>query len=352
LIIRKILVTAHSACLFLGYCFSSSSSTVRRPLEHPWKATHCISLPFLVLIEIVNSTILAFLQHSLILRRFFVLILLSHLLSACSSGGLFLINSAARLGADQIRHEGLAYGEEPWQSLDVYQPKDKCGDRPVMLFFYGGGWNSGAKEDYLFVADSFTSLGYVVVVPDYATYPTGKFPTFIEDGARAFAWTKNNIPAYSGDATRIVLVGHSAGAHLAALLLADDSYLRAEGLSPADASGFAGLAGPYNFTPTEPKYQKIFAPPSNYPKMKVSNYITGKEPPMLLVRGTADKTVAAYNQDRLVASLEQFGVPYRDRRYAGVTHVGLLLDMAPFFKNGAPLINDMHQFFKQHLEQK
>ena len=120
----------------------------------------------------------------------------------------------------------IAYGEQPWQMLDVFTPeKNHATKKPVLVFFYGGGWHDGNKEKYRFIANTFTDLGYVVVIPDYVKYPTGRFPEFIFDGAKALGWVKNNVGKYGGDTQKIVLAGHSAGAHLGALLSTDQRYL-------------------------------------------------------------------------------------------------------------------------------
>lgn len=269
-------------------------------------------------------------------------------LSACTSAGLFVINTAARLDAEHDRTTDISFGPASWQTLDVYRPEGEAGDLPVILFFYGGGWDSGSKADYLFVARAFTELGYVVVLPDYVKYPTGKFPQFMEDGARAFAWTRENIQQHGGDPRRLFIAGHSAGAHLGALLLTDDRYLAAEGYAPNDVRAFAGLAGPYNFTPQEPKYQRIFAPPENYPMIRASRFVSGDEPPMFLARGGDDGTVGPQNQARLAESLQGAGIEHQTRTYSGVSHVGILLGMAPLLGRNSTVTKDIHSFFYRY----
>lgn len=280
--------------------------------------------------------------------RTIALLIMSLLLNACTSAGLFVINSAARLDAQHEKSRDISYGPADWQALDVYRPQSESDDLPVILFFYGGGWDSGAKESYLFVAQAFTELGYVVVVPDYVKYPTGKFPQFMEDGARAFAWTRENVEQYGGDPQRIFMAGHSAGAHLGALLLTDDRYLEAQGYSPTDIRAFAGLAGPYNFTPEEPQYQRIFAPPENYPLIRASRFVSGDEPPMFLARGGDDGTVGPQNQARLAESLQGAGIEHQTHTYPGVSHVGILLGMAPLLRRNSTVTEDIHSFFSRY----
>ncbi|MBI5673070.1 MAG: alpha/beta hydrolase, partial [Nitrospirae bacterium] len=149
-----------------------------------------------------------------------------------------------------VEHDRV-YGPEPSQKLDIYvpaNPKDKQLD--VLVFFYGGRWTYGAKEDYRFVAATFVNKGFIVVIPDYRKYPQVRFPIFVEDGAKALAWVSNHIGEWHGNPARIHVVGHSAGAHIGALLAADPHYLADEGKDRSLAiHDFAGLAGPYAFTP-------------------------------------------------------------------------------------------------------
>src|SRR3954471_10166956 len=130
------------------------------------------------------------------------------------------------------RASNLSYGKEPRQSLDVYTP---CGDpkhAPVVIFFYGGYWQWGSKSDYRFVGQALASKGFIAVLPDYRLYPRVTFPAFVEDGAQAVRWTRDHIARYGGDPNRLYLMGHSAGAHTAALLAVDPHYLQDAGVDP------------------------------------------------------------------------------------------------------------------------
>ena len=133
---------------------------------------------------------------------------LSLLLSACS--GQFWANALTpRWGYD--RHADIAYGDDPRQTLDVYVPADKAAHAPVVVFFYGGSWQSGDKNGYRFVGQALASRGLVAVVPDYRLYPPTTFPGFIEDGARAVAWARAHAADYGADPDRLFVSGHSAG---------------------------------------------------------------------------------------------------------------------------------------------
>ena len=86
------------------------------------------------------------------------------------------------------RTAGEAYGDDPRQRLDVYRPSGS-GHHPVVVFFYGGSWNEGRREDYRFVGEALASRGCLVVIPDYRVYPQVRYPAFLEDCAAATGWT-------------------------------------------------------------------------------------------------------------------------------------------------------------------
>ena len=121
--------------------------------------------------------------------------------------------------------------------------------KPVLVFFYGGGWANGNRSDYGFVAKAFAARGYVVVLADYRLVPQVRFPSFVQDAAAAVRWTHDNIARYGGDPDRIAVAGHSAGAYLAVMLALDGRYLKAAGADPSVVKAAIGLAGPYDFYP-------------------------------------------------------------------------------------------------------
>lgn len=279
---------------------------------------------------------------------------LSVLLSGCSSTGLFILNSGLKIGADHDVKKDIKFGEKSWQKLDIYTPKTAPNKQtpplPVLVFFYGGSWDSGKKEMYYFVANSFVKRGYQVVIPDYVKYPQGKFPDFMRDGAAAVHWVKDNISRYGGDADKMLVAGHSAGAHLGALMLTDKQYLAEFNIVPTDIKGFAGLAGPYNFTPTSRKMKAIFGPESNFPAMQTRSYVDGDEPPMLLLHGGKDDTVGVRNQEVLYEMLQQTGSKSIAKVYPDVGHIKILMSLTPPFNGKISSLDDMDKFFQQVLQ--
>ena len=143
----------------------------------------------------------------------------------------------------------VAYAGRPRHTLDICRPVDAVA-APVVVFFYGGGWRRGNKRLYRYVAKALARRGYVAVVPDYRIYPEARYPDFIEDAALAVRWVKDNAARFGGDPDTIFLQGHSAGAHIAAMLAIDGRWLHQVGLAPGrDIVGLIGIAGPYDFMP-------------------------------------------------------------------------------------------------------
>jgi acetyl esterase/lipase len=153
----------------------------------------------------------------------------------------------------------LAYepGKDP-QKLDVFSPEG-LKDRPVVFLVHGGAWMIGDKDFfglYRNVGKALARHGVVTVMVNYRLSPAVRHPAHVEHLARAFAWTRRHIKEYGGNPDRIVLVGHSAGGHLVALLATDDRYLKARGLHLDDADraairGVVGVSGVYHVPATD-----------------------------------------------------------------------------------------------------
>jgi acetyl esterase/lipase len=127
----------------------------------------------------------------------------------------------------------VAYGPDIQQRLDVYPAPDN--GRPVLLFFHGGAWITGYLWWCGFMARAVQQAGAMLVVGTYRLAPTERFPAQLEDVKAALAWVRANIAAHGGDPTRIVLSGHSAGGHLAALAALDNDQRGIIGCFPVSA---------------------------------------------------------------------------------------------------------------------
>lgn len=196
----------------------------------------------------------------------------------------------------------IAYGPEARQSLDLYRPAAGPERPATIVFFYGGGWRMGSRDSYRFVARSLAVAGYRVAVPDYRLYPEVAFPIFVEDGAAAVAEVRRRVPG------PVVLMGHSAGAHLAVMLALDRRYLAAEGVDADRAvTAAVGLSGPYDFLPLSERYAPVLEVDGDPGPSQPIRFARGDAPPLLLVHGETDWTVEAGNSRRLAAAIEAEG---------------------------------------------
>lgn len=279
----------------------------------------------------------------------FVALLLT---TACAQAGLFAANAPASFGNVKIIND-VAFGSQSWEKADIYVPSNSGSNQhDVVVFYYGGRWETGKKEDYRFVGSALAKKGFIVVIPDYRKYPQVKFPGFVEDAAKATSWAYDHIAEYGGRTDRINIAGHSAGAHIAALLVADPRYLNALGKKRDDViHSFVGLAGPYDFTPSEDDLRDMFGPPENYPNMQVPTFITGKEPPMLLLYGDADEVVGRFNLDNLQRKIKDKGGAVRSIIYPGVDHVWIIGSLTWFGQSKAPVLQDIVDFLKSDSHQ-
>jgi acetyl esterase/lipase len=262
-------------------------------------------------------------------------------IQGCSTHALFDTFGPKDKGS-KLAERDIAFGDHPRQQLDVYVPTGGVTNAPVLMFIYGGSWNTGEKNLYDFAGRAFAAKGYVTVIADYRLVPEVRFPSFLEDGAAAITWIDDNIAAYGGNADQLFLVGHSAGAYNAVMLALDDRFGVADKID-----GVAGLAGPYDFYPWDtPVSEAAF---DNAPNPAVTTQpvakVTPAAPPMLLVTGTKDTTVRPRNTRRLAARLEENGVRVETRFYDGVDHIGPAQALSVTFRNKAPVLEDVTTFF-------
>ncbi len=144
----------------------------------------------------------------------------------------FLLLASSLLAAEPKVHRDLAYVEpkNERQTLDVYAPTEGK-DHPVVFWIHGGGWRAGNKSSVQKKPEVFVERGFVFVSTNYRFVPNVAVKEMTSDIAKAIRWTHDHAKEYGGDPNSIFVMGHSAGAHLAALVCTDERYLKAEGLS-------------------------------------------------------------------------------------------------------------------------
>lgn len=269
-------------------------------------------------------------------------------LSGCSPLALFDALGPRDKGG-RLAVRDAAYGADPRQRLDVFVPTVPVERAPVLVFFYGGSWSSGSKDDYAFAAQAFAAQGFVTVLPDYRLYPQARFPEFLKDGAAAIAWVRDNIAAQGGDPNRIVLAGHSAGAYNAAMLGLDTEYLRQAGVDPRTVRAVAGLSGPYDFLPFDQKTSiEVFGQAPDPEATQPVSFAGAHSPPTFLATGDKDTVVKPRNTASLAARLRNARVPVQERIYEGLDHSDTLLSLSVSFRRKAPVLAEMSAFLHQH----
>ena len=235
-----------------------------------------------------------------------ILLMIGILLGGCS--GLGMLN-AVTPDTQYEAAANIAYAMGDGRRLDLYTPRGLDSRAPVVVFFHGGRWSQGSKDEYKFVGEALSSRGIVAALVDYRKYPDVRMAGFMDDAARAVKWVRDNVGTYGGDPRSIFVMGHSSGAHMAALLALDRRYLDNAGVRDP-LSGFIGLAGAYDFLPIkDADIAEIFGPPDRYPLSQPVRFANPDAPPSLLVHARDDVTTWISNSENLAAALRKAGAP-------------------------------------------
>ncbi|MEH3085053.1 MAG: alpha/beta hydrolase [Xylophilus ampelinus] len=239
------------------------------------------------------------------------------------------------------RRDGVAYGPDPRQRADLHfpaAPRDGC-PPPLVVFFYGGTWTHGSRGFYAFAGRALADAGAVAMVADYRLSPAVRYPAFVEDGAAAVAWALDHAAALGADPRRVLAMGHSAGAYIAAMLALDGRWLGARGRAPRDLAGWIGLAGPYDFLPiANAEAQAAFGWPATPPDSQPLAHAGAGAPRTLLLAGADDATVdPRRNTLALADRLRGAGADVRARLLPRVGHVGLVAALARPLRWWAPV---------------
>ena len=238
----------------------------------------------------------------------------------------------------------VAYGSAPRQKLDMYVPKKPSSQADVIVFWYGGYWRHGHKRDYQFVGEALAAKGMLVVIPNYRLYPQVAWRGFVDDGARAYQWVEQNVARYGGNPHRVFVMGHSAGAYIAAMVALDRGLPSVTSVESRPC-GMIGLAGPYAFLPIkDPAVQRVFSAAHHLINTQPIHYVTPGDPPLLLMAGADDHTVNPRNSYRLARAVRAMGGQARVIRYPGIGHIRLLLSLAAPLRFLAPALRDTVAF--------
>lgn len=275
---------------------------------------------------------------------------LGALAAACSPLGMLNSLAPRDRGVSRIARD-IAYGDDPRQRFDLYGPVWRAGEptSPVIVFFYGGGWDSGARSLYGWAAQALAARGFVVALPDYRVVPQIVFPAFIEDAAMATARVAEVVGRYGGHPSRLGVAGHSAGAHLAMMITLDRRYMAAVG-QPDLIKAAAGLAGPYEFLPFDvPSSQNAFGRAPDPTLTQPVTFVRADAPALWLGHGTNDEVV--HDEDTIILNDRMHAVGGRSeaKLYPGLNHADLIATFSPLFRKKAPVLDDVAAFFHREL---
>ena len=267
------------------------------------------------------------------------------LLQGCSP--LSLLNGVVPSATYQAV-SGISYGTHERHRLDIYRPAGVTAAAPVIVFFYGGNWDSGKRADYLFVGEALAARGYVAVITDYRLFPEVRYPDFLIDSAQAVRWVFDHIAEYGGESKRVFLMGHSAGAYNAAMLSLNPTYLKGAGIAIERIRGLIGLAGPYDFLPLTGAVTKaVFGFPDTPLTTQPIHFASSAAPPALLVTGLRDDVVDPGNSTRLAARLRAYGAQVRTVTYPDLGHRTLIGALAAPLRALGPVLEDVSGFVNQ-----
>jgi acetyl esterase/lipase len=272
-------------------------------------------------------------------------LLAAAVLSACSAVGTL---NALSSSTTYALNEGVAYGALPRQELDVYTPVAPAppGGWPMVVFFYGGSWNSGARADYKFVGEALAAQGVLTLVADYRLYPAVRYPEFLADSAMAVAYGLQHAARLGANPKRVFVMGHSAGGYNAAMLALDARWLQATGHSPRELAGWIGLAGPYDFLPSDNRdVRPVFFHPQYPARAQPIEVASSAAPPTFVGAPVADWVVSTQRSTRQLASkLQATGTPVTLKLYGLATHASLIGAFAWPLRWTVPVLDDVKAF--------
>lgn len=260
---------------------------------------------------------------------------------------LFLVILAAGAASGQTVRRDVPYADPPAerQVLDIYAPAG-ANNLPVVFWIHGGGWQTGDKSDVQLKPEVFNERGCVFVSTNYRLLPHVEMGTIIRDVAKSLGWVHRHIAEYGGDPQRIFVMGHSAGAQLAALLCADDRYLQAEGVPFSVLRGCVPVDGdtydvPAIITTAETRRRVHGQPQAKFGHREkfgndpdkhvdfsaVTHIARGKGIPPFLVLYVSSHPDTTAQAERLGAVLREAEVPVRLVGVRDTTHSRLSQDL-------------------------
>lgn len=233
----------------------------------------------------------------------------------------------------------ILYGDEPEQDLDIYYPKPLAqainsqqaikDTYPMVVFVYGGSWENGTKEQYAFVGKSLARAGYVTAVINYRKAPEHPYPDYVEDTAKAIAWSYDNAMSLHVDPQRLAVMGQSAGAFNAVAAVSNEDFLAPYGIQPKDIKTVVGIAGPYSYDFRQFDSATAFPSDATPDQVMPDRQIKGEQPPYLLLTAENDEIVYDVNTINMTKALKDDGARVETSEIEGASHATSIGAMAP-----------------------
>ncbi|MEP6674699.1 MAG: alpha/beta hydrolase [Ferruginibacter sp.] len=266
--------------------------------------------------------------------------------AGCAFKGVSRYKHIEYLRADTAR--GIAA-----EQLNIFAPAKHEQKKEVLIFVYGGNWNSGRKELYSFFGSRMARKDILTVIVDYPKSPKADFNEMANDVAASVKWVKENIAAYGGDPDRIFISGHSAGGHLAALVTIKKDYFERihlvnpiKGIILIDAAGLDmyGYLNEENFEAGNTYLKTFTSDPAQWKAASPLYFLHPDMPPMLIYRGGRTYPSIEESNEKFIAALKEY-VPGPDYHILkGKKHVPMILQ---FFNTGNPRFREIIGFMKK-----
>ncbi len=265
-------------------------------------------------------------------------------LAACNTLSLFNAMTPKEGNVHRIARN-IAYGDDPRQAYDVYAPRNATTALPLLVFFYGGGWDSGSKDAYAWMAHSLASMGYVVALPDYRVVPNVHYPDFLMDCAAAVKHITGHAAGYGAEPARLALMGQSAGAYNAVMLALDPQYLKG-----TKVAAVVGISGPYDFYPFDVAASiNAFGQWPRPEETQPVNHVRKLDTHFLLLQSRADTVVGTHNAVNLDKKLRAAGTEVRLQLYDRLSHQDTAAVFSIPFRGKSRLRADVQAFLKTEL---
>ncbi|MGX7951128.1 alpha/beta hydrolase [Tsuneonella sp. HG249] len=258
--------------------------------------------------------------------------------AAGSAGTLEWIDARFPRERDIRLQARAAFGDHDAQRVELWVPAGAApaGGWPLVVFVHGGGWHSGAPQDYRFVARTLGDAGFATALVGYRLVPEGRFPAMLEDTAGGIRWAIDRSTQADVDARRIALAGHSAGAYNVLMMGLDRQWLAAAGVEHGTIGGIVSMAGPADFYPfTSESASNALGHVADPRQTQPIAFAQPDAPPIQLLHGGADTVVRPRNSRRLADALREAGGTVELREYKGMGHAGIIMGLSkPFAQQG------------------